>query len=266
MKYKAIPKDYVEYVSMGVSTDLSIVQTDFFNIDEITKRVNIDSLEGLNFNMSISEISSKMNIQSTAFEKKSVQHLLINDVQISKNCNLSFFLLGTPYSTDFTYNPSYNPEGFAYLLKFSGNGIGKQNQIKSLIETSLNKNYTKVQEKSNDDISVFSSQTQNLTIANQNSNLLIMITQTSKAEEPNANILNDSKIPSKLEIIGKDIWIRNAPKTGDVVMKLNSGDVCKIVEIGIEETIKVKTDFWYKIEFNGKTGWVFGSQTSIKKQ
>jgi hypothetical protein len=81
-------------------------------------------------------------------------------------------------------------------------------------------------------------------------------------EEQNAEKEEDKT--DYLSIEGKDIWVRNQPSTGDVVMKLNSGDKCKILEKGKQETINKQTDFWYKIEFEGETGWVFGSQTSEK--
>ncbi len=47
-------------------------------------------------------------------------------------------------------------------------------------------------------------------------------------------------------------------------MKLNTGDLCKILEKGKFEKIREMEDYWYKILFNGNTGWVFGSQTSAK--
>jgi len=69
-----------------------------------------------------------------------------------------------------------------------------------------------------------------------------------------------------LTIVGKDIWVRETPTDGEVVMKLNDGDKCKILEKGKQETIKGTSDNWYKIEFDGKQGWVFGSQTSVKQE
>ncbi len=68
-----------------------------------------------------------------------------------------------------------------------------------------------------------------------------------------------------LTIKGTQIWIRSKPKTGEVIMKLDEGTKCKILEKGEEQTINGIKDFWYKIEYNGKTGWVFGSQTSLKQ-
>lgn len=67
-----------------------------------------------------------------------------------------------------------------------------------------------------------------------------------------------------LSIEGNDIWIRSKPFTGDVVMKLNTGDQCKVIEKGDIVQLRDMLDRWYKIEFDGKTGWVFGSQTNFK--
>ncbi|WP_219009346.1 SH3 domain-containing protein [Aquimarina litoralis] len=67
-----------------------------------------------------------------------------------------------------------------------------------------------------------------------------------------------------LFIEGKDIWIRETPINGEVIMKLNTGDKCIILKKGSPQTIKGCYDYWYKINYNDETGWVFGSQTSIK--
>jgi hypothetical protein len=72
-------------------------------------------------------------------------------------------------------------------------------------------------------------------------------------------------VPAILFIHGKEIWVRDSPTTGKVVMKLNDGDRCKILEKGKAETIRGSADYWYKIEYTEKQGWVFGSQTSVKK-
>lgn len=67
-----------------------------------------------------------------------------------------------------------------------------------------------------------------------------------------------------LVIEGENIWVRNKPSTGEVVMKLNNGDKCKIIEKGKKEQIRDMVDYWYKISYNDKEGWVFGSQTNLK--
>ncbi len=84
-----------------------------------------------------------------------------------------------------------------------------------------------------------------------------------KIEQINNN--NDKTEEDFLTIKGNQIWVRSEPTTGEVVLKLDDGTKCKLIEKGEEETIKGVTDFWYKIEFEGKQGWVFGSQTNLSK-
>jgi hypothetical protein len=69
---------------------------------------------------------------------------------------------------------------------------------------------------------------------------------------------------NKLVIHGKDIWVRDVPSTGKVVMKLNEGNACEVIKKGTFQLIRGVPDYWYKIRFEGKVGWVFGSQTSLK--
>ena len=68
----------------------------------------------------------------------------------------------------------------------------------------------------------------------------------------------------KLTILGDNIWVRSVPKTGEVVMKLNNGTVCEVLDKGEQQEIRKDIDYWYKIRVNDKEGWVFGSQTSLK--
>ena len=79
----------------------------------------------------------------------------------------------------------------------------------------------------------------------------------------NANLLLGQEI---LLIEGKDIWVRETPKTGKVVMKLNEGDVCVVLNKSDAQVIRGSKYFWYYIDFNGSKGWVFGSQTSLKQK
>ncbi len=69
-----------------------------------------------------------------------------------------------------------------------------------------------------------------------------------------------------LIIEGNRIWIREFPKTGKVVFTLDEGALCKVLEKGEEQVIRGNQDFWYKIEHEGKLGWVFGSQSNIKQK
>ena len=85
--------------------------------------------------------------------------------------------------------------------------------------------------------------------------------QSIKNKEPNSVI---KKI--ELNIEGDNIWVRDIPKRGNVVMKLNQGDRCVIIDTSELDTIKGAIDYWYKIKYNDTIGWVFGSQTNIKTE
>ncbi|MEA3451309.1 MAG: SH3 domain-containing protein, partial [Bacteroidota bacterium] len=75
----------------------------------------------------------------------------------------------------------------------------------------------------------------------------------------NQNISTQKNTEQFLFIEGNQIWIRKTPSTGKVIMKLNDGTKCKLLKKGKKETIKGITDYWYKIKYKEKKGWVFGS-------
>ena len=62
------------------------------------------------------------------------------------------------------------------------------------------------------------------------------------------------------KIIGDNIWVRNSPTNGDVIMYLESNTQVNLLGYCCNETIRGKNNYWYKIDLEGKTGWVFGSQ------
>ena len=62
------------------------------------------------------------------------------------------------------------------------------------------------------------------------------------------------------KIIGDNIWVRNSPTNGDVIMYLENNTQVKLLGFCCNETIKGKNNYWYKIDLGGKKGWVFGSQ------
>jgi uncharacterized protein YgiM (DUF1202 family) len=85
-----------------------------------------------------------------------------------------------------------------------------------------------------------------------------------RAELEKANVPATPLGEDQLMITGDDVNVRSTPAVGEnKLFKLSSGDVCDIVSEGSRETIGGKTDVWYQISFNGKTGWVFGSFTSL---
>lgn len=90
-----------------------------------------------------------------------------------------------------------------------------------------------------------------------------VINDTNTVEYSDSVNISDTQT---LKIIGNQIWVREKPTTGDVIMKLDDGTKCKVLEKGKKQTIKGISDYWYKIEYQGKKGWVFGSQTSLRQK
>jgi hypothetical protein len=90
------------------------------------------------------------------------------------------------------------------------------------------------------------------------------IVATEKTEPANGSPMPSVGDENILTIKGKDIWVRDEPGTGKIVMKLNEDDQCKEISREQFEIIRGMADYWYQIEFNGQKGWVFGSQTDKK--
>ena len=90
------------------------------------------------------------------------------------------------------------------------------------------------------------------------------MTQKSKSQKQTKNNPKEADKINYLTIIGDNIWVRDFPSTGEVIMKLNSGDKCEVLERGKFEEIRNMYDYWYKIKCNGKIGWVYGSQSNLK--
>lgn len=90
--------------------------------------------------------------------------------------------------------------------------------------------------------------------------------RTVESNKGNDN-LQLSKPENSLRIKGDNIWIRDEPGTGEVVMKLNDGTMCEYFFPPEHfEIIRSTADYWLKIKYDGKFGWVFGSQTSLKQE
>ncbi|MEM1003322.1 MAG: SH3 domain-containing protein [Bacteroidota bacterium] len=76
-------------------------------------------------------------------------------------------------------------------------------------------------------------------------------------------------LPSnKLGITSTALNVRSEPKIGsdNVVFQVKQGSICNIVAQGESlEEINDNTDRWYKISYDGKEGWVFGYNTTKRR-
>lgn len=76
-------------------------------------------------------------------------------------------------------------------------------------------------------------------------------------------------LPSnKLGITSKTASVMETPTTDSdaILFQVKKGDICDIIEQSSSlEEVNANTDRWYKINFNGKIGWIFGHYTSKKR-
>ena len=73
--------------------------------------------------------------------------------------------------------------------------------------------------------------------------------------------------PKSLVIQGTNVNLRVDARLDAVRIKqLKTGDTCEVLEKGKKQTVEDKTDYWYKIRFKNKEGWIFGAFTSIRLQ
>ncbi|MBK7957728.1 MAG: WG repeat-containing protein [Bacteroidetes bacterium] len=170
-------RDLVEYFQTGGSI-YSNVQTDFFNVGAITSRIKTDAPEGLSFNSTMSEILAKFKKSQEDFSKYNQEHMMISSEKITNDATLNFYILGSPWVSngyyDYTFNAGQKPRGFAYIINLTSNGYGKEDAVKTAIETSL-KGYTKDPTMSNETEAVYKNAKQSVKIFTKNGNVVIVI-------------------------------------------------------------------------------------------
>lgn len=83
-----------------------------------------------------------------------------------------------------------------------------------------------------------------------------------KKETPNAVNAAEASTDTKSEMVVNTNYVnmRYSPSTNsDVITLLNEGDVCQYIQEGQTETVAGRTNKWYKVQYRGSEGWVFGS-------
>jgi len=95
------------------------------------------------------------------------------------------------------------------------------------------------------------------------------------ANSPLMNIVNEkleeikqlTALPAnQLMVTTDNLNARSEPntETENVLFKLQSGDVCNIIERGSRAEIRKMNDYWYLVEKDGNEGWIYGYFTSKK--
>ena len=76
----------------------------------------------------------------------------------------------------------------------------------------------------------------------------------------------EKSFPKSLIIKGTNVNMRVSPDLKAVKIKqLKTNDSCEVLEKGKKQTIDDNTDYWYKVRYKNKEGWIFGAYTSAKQ-
>ncbi len=69
---------------------------------------------------------------------------------------------------------------------------------------------------------------------------------------------------NQLYVTATDLNVRSEPdnEADNVVFQLNQGDICNILTRGDLVKIREMEDYWYEIEKDGQSGWIYGFFTS----
>jgi hypothetical protein len=176
-QFDDVSRDLVEYFQTGGSS-FNSVQTDFFNVGAITSRIKADAPEGLSFNSTMTEVLTKFKKSQEDFSKYSQEHMMISSEKITNDATLNFYILGNPWVSigyyDYSFNVGLKPTGFAYMVNLTGKGYGKEDAVKTAIETSLT-GYTKDANMSNETESTYNNAKQSVKIFTTNGNVVIVI-------------------------------------------------------------------------------------------
>jgi Bacterial SH3 domain len=89
----------------------------------------------------------------------------------------------------------------------------------------------------------------------------------SLVEEKKASIAPLPELPAnQLYIMAAKVNVRSTPdnEADNVVFQVDQGNICNILERGDRIQIRELDDYWYKIEKDGREGWVYGAYTSKK--
>jgi hypothetical protein len=171
------------YYLYSKSTVFESVETDFFNIEAIVEKININSPDGLSLKDNAGKILEKLKKTSADLSKYDSNQLLYSDKKITKEATLSLSLLGSAFkivesgwSYDRVFDPNLKTEGFIYNISLSGKGYEKGLKVKEAFDKELSK-LTKIKAGfiEDEEVSVYKDQTKYVVLSGNKNSLRIYI-------------------------------------------------------------------------------------------
>jgi hypothetical protein len=179
-QFEKISPDFILYLLGG--SKYRKVETDYFNIESIARRVNVNSPEGFSINQSkISDIQSKLKLTKSDFNKYSKYHQVINGEKITNDASFNMSVKADAYNEvedgwymKKVFNPSAQIRSYSYSIKLSWKRRGKEEMVKNAIEKSFT-GLKKDEEQSTKEKNVYTNGEKRVTSYIKNSRIIIAI-------------------------------------------------------------------------------------------
>ena len=183
-QFDDITQDIYYYLSGG--SQYGSVETDYFNVSAITDRITRDvteiSVNGLDFETSISTILTKYNKTENDISKYSSEHKMIANEKVSNDASLDFYVIGKPWNSNldlwsgnsYSFLSNYKPTSYAYSIHLLGNGVGKEQDVMKALENAFS-HFKKDEQKSNKDAISLNGSKFKIIIANVKSEGIVVI-------------------------------------------------------------------------------------------
>jgi hypothetical protein len=160
-QFKNISGDFYSYIMLGSAGELESVETDFFNITSIVKRINVNVPEGLTMTSKLTDVITKLNITENEFYQYTTDHLVIKNEKLTKDASISFYVIADAFKettvgwySQKVFNAESIVQGYAYVVSLAGKGYNKEIIVKDAIEKSFT-GYQKDDIQSNESMSIF---------------------------------------------------------------------------------------------------------------
>jgi len=197
-QFEGVSGDFVSYVLTG-SSQYESVSTDYFDINAIVNRINLDEPEGLKVagNLTISDIINKFGLDQNYFNEYSTEHLILDDIKLMNGVNFDFTVtanLTQRVISGFYYDNVFNPNAeilsMRYDINLSGKAYGKARDLVEAFEKRLS-NYDKIADESSENYIVYKNAGRKLLFNIQDYQLTIYLLKNVE-QELNSNGYMDS--------------------------------------------------------------------------
>ena len=143
-KYIANPQfgdvadDYWYYLLSGGS-EFGQLRTNYFNLEPVLARLNLDSPEGLTFKSTYEDVLTTFGLEESDFYAYSAMKE-VSDFRIGNDVYVQFNVEGAPFQeipdgwyTRQVFDPSAQPTAFIYTITLSGRGAGKSEEVRKAL-------------------------------------------------------------------------------------------------------------------------------------